>query len=128
MDYEAQKIAIEQAKLDLEKIKLASEEAREKEKLASEEKRAKWTAISVSISIVVPLIAVFVTVIFGFLSARKQAESQFKLEIAKAIMSAPTIAEGFDRVRLVKGFFPTEPMLLWCPRRESYSEQWQRTI
>jgi hypothetical protein len=93
MDYEAEKIAIERDKLDFEKTKLASEE-----------KRATWTKISVG----VPLFAVLATVVFGFWSTREQAKSQFKLEIAKAVMSAPTIAEGFDRLRLVKGFFPAD--------------------
>jgi hypothetical protein len=93
MDYEAEKIAIEKDKLALEKTKLVSEE-----------RRAKWTAISV----VVPLLAGLATVAFGFWSTKEQAKSQLQLEIAKAIMSAPTIAETHDRARLLKGLFPAD--------------------
>jgi hypothetical protein len=74
MDYEAEKIAIEQQKLELENLRLRNEAS-----------RAKWTAISV----MVPLLAALATIAFGFWSTREQAKSQFRLEVAKAIMSAP---------------------------------------
>jgi hypothetical protein len=93
MDYEAEKIGIERDRLELEKTKLVSEE-----------KRAKWTTLSV----VVPLLAGLATVAFGFWSTKEQARAQLRLEVAKAIMSAPTVSETLDRAQLLKGLFPTD--------------------
>jgi hypothetical protein len=93
MDYEAEKIGIEKDKLALEKTKLVSEE-----------KRANLTAISV----IVPLVAALFTVAIGIWSTKEQAKAQLRLEIAKAIMSAPTEAETFDRAKLLKRLFPAD--------------------
>jgi hypothetical protein len=93
MDYEAEKIRIEEEKL-----------AWEKTKLLSEEKRAKWTAMSVAL----PLLAGLATIAFGFWSTKEQARAQLRLEVAKAIMAAPTIAETHDRARLLKSLFPVD--------------------
>jgi hypothetical protein len=56
----------------------------------------------------VPLLAALATIAFGFWSTREQAKSQFRLEVAKAIMSAPTTAEALDRAQLFKELFPAE--------------------
>lgn len=89
----SEKIQIERDKLALEKTKLDREET-----------RAKWTAFGVG----VPLLVGVVTVGFGLLSTKEQARAQLRLEIAKAIMSAPTIAETFDRARLLTKLFPAD--------------------
>lgn len=93
MDYEAEKIQIERDKLAFEKTKLASEE-----------KRATRNFMTV----LVPLLVGFVTVAVGFLTTKQQASDQFQLELAKAVMSASTIAETYDRARLLKEMFPTQ--------------------
>jgi hypothetical protein len=93
MDYEAEKIAIERQKLALERLRLRGEAS-----------RAKWTAISV----MVPLLAALLTVALGFWSTREQAQSQFRLEVAKAIMLAPTLTETLDRAELFRDLFPAE--------------------
>jgi hypothetical protein len=90
--------------------KLRSSQSKEKNsplegtKLTSEEKRARWTAYSVG----VPLLAGLMTIVFGFWSAKQQADLQLRLEIAKAVMGAPTRAEVLDRAELFRQLFPSE--------------------
>jgi hypothetical protein len=48
------------------------------------------------------------TIAFGFWSAKQQAHLQFHLEIAKAVMSAPTPTEVLDRAELFQRLFPSD--------------------
>jgi len=58
--------------------------------------------------VVVPLLAGLMTIAFGFWSAKQQTHLQFHLEIAKAVMSAPTPTEVLDRAELFQRLFPSD--------------------
>jgi hypothetical protein len=74
----------------------------ELQKLKIERSKAKWTAIS----IFVPLLAALVTLVYGFRSTEKQAEMNFQLEAAKAVMQASSASDALDRVTFLKAIFP----------------------
>jgi hypothetical protein len=104
MDIEAEKLSIEKDNLAIEKDKLALERI----KLENEDRRSKRTAFWTAVSVVVPIFLGLMTIAYGFWSAKQQAQLQFRLEIAKAVMSAPTPTEVADRAEMFQKMFPVE--------------------
>jgi len=101
-DEDEKKIEMAQDDRAFEKTKLALELKLEKRKLRSEVRRAILTALTV----LVPVAGVIATAVVGVGIARQQAKDQLRLEVAKAVMSAPTIAEAHDRRRMFKEIIP----------------------
>src|SRR6266446_2037790 len=101
MNAEPEQPDVEREKLVIERDKLVVE----REKLVLETKKARWTAIGIG----VPICVALVTVAVGVWSALKQAELQFQLEVAKSVMSSPTLGEAFDRAEVYQKMFPGIP-------------------
>ena len=87
--------------------------ALEREKFELEKKKVIWTAISV----VVPVIAVAATIMWGIVSAREQAAASFKLEAeqaaasftleaAKAVMASKNYGDAVSLVTMLRENFP----------------------
>ena len=87
----------------------------EREKLALELKKARWAAIGFG----VPICVALVTVAAGYWSTLKQAELQFRAEVAKSIMSSATLGEAFDRAEVYQKMFPGMPVIFRRPTDES---------
>src|SRR5438132_9312056 len=71
---------LEQRKIDLEYDRLKQEERIEQAKLAVERSKARWTAFS----IVIPLIAIAVTLLVNHVSELNKAKADLALETKKA--------------------------------------------
>jgi hypothetical protein len=91
---------IEDAKLEIERQKLAIE----RQKLDLEIVKAKWT----SLSIIVPVIVVAATIVWGMIATRTQADLTFRLEAAKSVMAAETFGEQVSRAAFLRDNFPDE--------------------
>jgi hypothetical protein len=82
----------------LEREKLALE----REKLEVEKTRAKWTAISV----VVTLLAAIFTVAFGLWTNHQQAKRQFEAKVAEIVMQSGSPDEALGRAQTFMAMFP----------------------
>lgn len=89
---------IEEARLDIERQKLALE----RHKVDLEIKKTRWLTVSVA----TPMIVALATIAYGFWSAQMQSRQQFKLEVAKSIMSGSTQSEVAWRANLFGTLFP----------------------
>jgi hypothetical protein len=57
----------------------------ERDKLAVEQSKARWTAVSIS----VPLVVAVFTVAFGIWAQYQQAQSQFEIKAAEIVCALP---------------------------------------
>ena len=97
----------EQSPNELEALKLGIEQdklALEREKLELERKKSVWTAVLV----VIPVIAVAATIIWGIVSSREQAALTFRLEAAKTVMATKTYGESVSQATFLRENFPDQ--------------------
>jgi hypothetical protein len=91
-------LEIERERLQLERHKLELE----REKLSVERSKAKWTAISISVT----LVAALSTVVLGIWSQHQQAQNQFEIKAAEIVLRTDSASQALDTARALATMFP----------------------